>query len=112
MYSVQIDGLLQSGSSGTWVVLDPNYHEYIVPIEIYGGQNNYGYIDLTVDNTLELVYIACSDNYDLLSADLIDKVNKYHLIQEEINQAYLDGYSFGYKEGLKMVVLDHSLMLL
>lgn len=100
MYSARVDGLLQNGD-GTWIILDPNYHDYIIPFEIYGGQQNPGYVDITVDNAMEVVYLAVSDNFDLLSADLVDKVNKYQLIQDEINAAYGDGYLAGYELGLK-----------
>lgn len=103
MYSIRVDGLLQEGSEGTLVILDPNYHDYIVPFEIYGGQQNPGYVDITVSNDMEILYIAVSDNYDLLAVDLVEKANEYQLIQDEINNAYLQGFQNGLAQGADSV---------
>lgn len=98
-YNWGVDGL-QYGD-GTITVLDPNYHEYIQEITINGTITN-GNMQLDTSTDIEIVYIAISGNYNNLSNHLLQKVNEYQLVADQIQEAYNNGYQNGYTDGVNI----------
>lgn len=98
MYTWTIDGL--NATNGNVVVLDPAYHDYITQLSLQSHVSN-GSLELLIDKSMDVRYIAISDDLTLLSGDLIDQANKLQLIQDEINAAFNDGYLEGYELGVK-----------
>lgn len=98
-YNWGVDGL-QYGD-GTITVLDPNYHEYIQEITINGTITN-GNMQLDTSTDIEIVYIAISGNHNNLSNHLLQKVNEYQLVANQIQEAYNNGYQNGYTDGVNI----------